>query len=471
MNVNQNIKSPKSSSKNSVSLLILKYFLTIFIISGILGFFSLFMIGIVDIRTGISTMNYDNTVSVFNGPLNQSAPSLNQISSDSQLYKENKFTPDMWNKFVENTFLTKTDAQVTIEVTWVKKGLTYQPSYKTQFYAKYNLENTLDTPSIVKFEFPFPDNINNGEISNAKLTVNGVEIKDAKNVVNPTYPPIYSPQTDPLPNTYYNGLVSTNGLKWEGSLPKKSNNVIEVQYDTVGMSYFNYEGIDNPKKSQDINFTMLIKGTRSYNISSGLSVDKKEFGDNFVKLSWNKTDLYSKPQISVNIGEKLNPSEQVARVYFTVVPIYMVMMSIIVFLAYKFAKPLAVFDVVFISILFGLFFPLFHYLSSFTIDPTMEIFAGMANVTDFSMSLYMAFAVAFVAIAGLIYYLIGRITNFKFSTKFIIPCLVLFIGFFPLVVTIPEYSILLVLIGVIALSVIVIQTRISLLKVKKDELN
>ena len=442
---------PNIKSFNKTTLII-KYIITIVIITGILGIFSLFMLQIVSFRNDIIMTNYDNAVELYNGPLNQTAPTLGEISSDSKITSEYQYTPDIWKKFVENSYLTKTDAQVTLEASFIKKGLSYQPTYKTQFYAKYNLENTLDQESLVKFEFPFPAGLNNGEISNAKLIVNGEEIKDAKNVV--TMPTGYYPEYG----------TNSNGLKWEGKLPKKSNNTIEVQYNTVGMSYFNYEGIDNPKKSQDINFTMIIKGTRNYNVSSGLSVDKKEFGDNFVKLMWSKENLYSKPLISVNIGEKLNPSEQVARVYFTVVPIYLVMISIVLFLAYKFAKPLGIFDVVLISILYALFFPLVHYLSSFTIDPTIEIFSGISNVSDFSMPLYLAFAIAFVIIAGLIYYYCGRLTNFKFSTKFIIPCLILFLGFFPLVVTIPEYSILLVLIGIIALSLIVIQTRIKLEK-------
>jgi uncharacterized membrane protein len=228
------------------------------------------------------------------------------------------------------------------------------------------------------------------------------------------------------------------------------------------MSYFSYEGIDNPKKSQDISLTMTINGTRSYNVVDGLSVDKKEFGDNFVKLTWDKKDLYSKPQVSVSIGEKLNPSEQVARVYFTMVPIFMVMMSIVLFLAYKLSKPLAVFDIVLVSFLYAIYFPLIHYLSSFTIDPTIEVFSQIANVGEYSMPLYLAFAIAFAVIGGLIYYFVGRITSFKFSTKYMFPCLVLFLGFFPLVVTIPEYSILLVLVGVIALMFIILQTRIKL---------
>lgn len=398
--------------------------------------------------------NYISTSSVYNGPLTQSAPTLGKIESDSSLAKQYNYAPYIWQQFIENTSLTKTEAKVDMTANFVKKGLSYQPSYNTTFYAKYYLENSLDKESIIKFEFPFPSNIVNGEISNAVLKVNGEVIKDAKSVIVSTTKPTYEYDLT--------SKASWNGLKWEGKIAKNSTAVVEVQYNTVGMSYFTYQGIDNPKKSQDINLVMTINGTRSYNIASGLSVDKKEFGDNLVKLTWDKKDLFSQPEISVSIGEKLDPSEQVARVYFTVVPIFIFMISIILFLAYKFAKPLAVFDVVLVSFLYTLFFPLLHYLSSFTIDPTIEIFSSITNVGEFSMPLYMAFGIAFLIIGGLIYYFIGKVSGFKFSSKFIIPCLVLFLGFFPLVVTIPEYSILLVLIGVIALLFIVVQTRIKL---------
>jgi hypothetical protein len=409
------------------------------------------MLQIVSVRNGISLVNYSNTEMLYNGPLTQSSPTLGLIESDSTIAKEYNYSPDIWRQFVENTFLTKTEATVDLTANFVKKGLEYQPSYETKFYAKYYLENTLDKESIIKFEFPFPSNIVSGEISNAVLKVNGEIIKDAKNVVSTTY--VYDS---------YMPTSSVSGLKWEGKIAKQSTSIIEVQYETVGMSFFSYEGIDNPKKSQDINLVMTINGTRSYNVVNGLSVDKKEFGDNFVKLTWDKKDLFSKPQVSVSIGEKLNPSEQVSRVYFTMVPVFMVMISIVLFLAYKFSKPLGVFDIGIVSFLYAIYFPLIHYLSSFTVDPTIEIFSQIANVGEFSMPLYLAFAIAFVVIAGMLYYFVGRITSFKFSTKYMIPCLVLFLGFFPLVVTIPEYSILLVLVGLVALMFIVVQTRIKL---------
>jgi len=138
------------------------------------------------------------------------------------------------------------------------------------------------------------------------------------------------------------------------------------------------------------------------------------------------------------------------------------MISIVLFLAYKFSKPLGIFDIGIVSFLYAIYFPLIHYLSSFTVDPTIEVFSQIANVGEFSMPLYLAFLIAFIVIAGLVYYFVGRITSFNFSTKYIIPCLVLFLGFFPLVVTIPEYSILLVLVGLVALTFIVVQTRIKL---------
>jgi hypothetical protein len=145
-------------------------------------------------------------------------------------------------------------------------------------------------------------------------------------------------------------------------------------------------------------------------------------------------------------------------------PVYFVFISILSYMAYKFSKRLAIFDIGLITVLFTVFFPLIHYISSFTIDPTMEVFSSLSNVGYYSMPLYLAFLIAWLVAGGLMYYLIGKITNFNFSTRIGIPMIILFLGFFPLVVTIPEYSVLLMLIGVVALITIAIQTRIRLLQ-------
>src|SRR5690606_37137206 len=149
-------------------------------------------------------------------------------------------------------------------------------------------------------------------------------------------------------------------------------------------------------------------------------------GDNSVELVWNKPDLYSRPVVQVSVGDKLNPSTQVSRVYMTTAPVYFIFIIIILYLAYRFGKNrLTIFDMLLLTILFTVYFPLVHYLSSFTIDPTIEIFSNLKNVPTFSMSLYVAFGLPVIVIGGLMYYLLGRVSGFRFSSKFAITSIVL----------------------------------------------
>jgi hypothetical protein len=145
-------------------------------------------------------------------------------------------------------------------------------------------------------------------------------------------------------------------------------------------------------------------------------------------------------------------------------PLYIVAMTILLFLFYRFGKKLSLFDLVLMTVLYVLYFPLVHYLSSFTIDPTLEVFAVFDSVGYFSMPLYGAFAITWVMIGGLMFYLAARLSGVGFALKFLLPCLVLFLGFFPLVLTVPEYSILLTLVGITALVTIIIQSRLNLAK-------
>lgn len=446
------IQPPKKASPSTTALFI-QYLIAIIFFTVIIGIFSMVMIGVVNFRNEISSENYKEVSEIYNGPLKQSSPVLREIDSSDSFYISNKLNPDIIKKSLDNTFLKSTDAKVVLTTDYVKKGLVFQPSYKTSFNGRFVLENTSESESFVKFEFPLPSNFGVGEISNAKLIVDGKLISDAK-----------STSSNTNPNTYTYIEETTNVLLWTGKVEPKKEFTVEVSYDTVGLSYFQYDGIENSKRSQDFKFDLTINGTRAYNVVNGLSVSERNFGDNFVQLLWDKKDLYSKPMINVSIGDKLNPAEQVSRVYFIMTPIYFVFISILSFLAYKFAKKLSIFDIGLISVLYTVFFPLMHYISGFTIDPTMEIFSSISNVGFFSMPLYLSFLIAWLIVGGLMYYLIGKITDFKFSRKIGIPMLILFLGFFPLVVTIPEYSVLLLLIGVVALIAIAIQTRIKLMK-------
>ncbi|KKP85044.1 MAG: hypothetical protein UR87_C0061G0001, partial [candidate division CPR3 bacterium GW2011_GWE2_35_7] len=416
--------------------------------------FSLIMAGVASYRNNISSKNYSNTSRIYGGNLNQNAPLLDEIDSESKVYIENRLNDTQIKKYLENTYLTSTNGNVVITADFVKKGLSYQPTFKTDFQSKYILKNNLNEKSFISFEFPFPISSDTNEISNAKLIVNGQEIKNAKTKL--TY-------TDKFSN--YNEYNLTNnqldGFKWEGDIAANSETTVEVSYQTVGLSLFTYEGLENPKGSQDFNFEVKISGTRLYDVNQGLSVDRRNFGPDTVTLIWDKNDLYSKPLVSVQIGEKLNPSTQVSRIYFTMAPIYLVFITIILYLTFVFGKKTSLFDMFLITVLYIVYFPLIHYVSSFTIDPTIEIFSKMNRAIYYSMPLYLAFTISFLIIGGLIYYLLGKTSDFKFATKLGLPSLVLFLGFFPLVVTIPEYSMLMVIIGLVALIMIVLQVRLK----------
>ncbi len=436
--------------------LIIQYVIFTILFTLIIGVFSLIMSGISSYRNDIAASNYSGVEKVYNGPLSQSAPSLGMIMEDSMLYSERNLSYAQAKRYIENTTLQSTEAEVEMIADFVKKGLTYQPTYKTNFKATYILKNDLTEESIVTFQFPFPVNIDSQEISNARLLVNGEQVNNAKTKIT-------------LDNTqvgyeYYNMPTQIDGLKWEGKIPAGNEANVEVSYDTVGLSSFNYQGIETPKGAQDFRFKVNIAGTRSYDVIDGLSVSERVFGDNSVELVWDKPDLYSKPNIQVSIGDKLNPSSQVSRVYLTMAPVYFVFIIILLYLALRFgARKLSIFDMLLVTILFVVYFPFVHYLSSFTIDPTIEIFSNFSNVPQFSMPIYGAFILAGLVIGGLMYYLLGRIGGFRFSTKFAIPEMILALGFFPLVVTIPEYSMLLVIIGVIALLAIIVQVRVKML--------
>lgn len=453
-------------SKIKTSAVVGQYAVFVIIFTIIIGVFSLIMSEISRGRNDIYYSNRAATEMLYNGPIRQSAPSLGAITQDSELYSRNNLSIAQVRRFVENTTLKSTNAEVVMNTDFVKKGLTYQPTYQTSFSAEYLLKNELEEESVISFEFPFPVNVDSQEISNARLIVNGEQISNSKSKVKVATTSIPDPYIDPYYQTPSSGQAGqVDGLSWEGTIPADGEAVVLVSYDTVGLSTFDYQGIENPKGAQDFNFKVTINGTRSYNIVDGLSVTERNFGDNSVELAWNKPDLYSRPNVQVSIGDKLNPSTQVSRVYLTMAPVYFVFITILLYLAYRFGKnKLALFDMLLVTILFVVYFPLVHYLSSFTIDPTIEIFSSFKNVPNFSMPLYGAFLIAVLVIGGLMYYLLGKVSDFRFSTKFGIPAMILALGFFPLVVTIPEYSMLLVLIGVVALLAIIVQARVRTLQ-------
>jgi hypothetical protein len=399
-------------------------------------------------RGNVSDQAY-NDINYIYEPLRQDAPTLNSLSTDSYNYLKSKnvtnleYSATRIQDYLKNTNLTSTNGEVKVTAEFVKKGLTYQPAYKTEFKADYILKNDLNEESLISFDFPFPGDSITNEISNARLLVDGIEQSNSKSKIT----------------TQSN--ISVDGLKWEGKIPASGNVVITVSYNTVGLSRFQYQGFDNSKGSQDFNFRVDITGIRSYNVESGLSVDQRIFADNKVSLIWNKNALYSRPSVDISVGNKISPATQVSRVYATMPFIYLPFIIGLIYLAYRFGKKqMSILDMSIITILFGVFFPLFHYFTSFTIDPTIEIFSGL-NVSEYSMSLYTGFAAAFILIFLGFVYLVAKTQGFRFTLKYALPVFILSLAYFPLVSTLPEYFGLMSLLGIVFLIYIAIQVRLG----------
>jgi hypothetical protein len=421
--------------------------------------FSMFMSVVAAERSNIYAKNFGETETLYRGELSQAAPYLDNVSKDyivenklaaqlglseSDLKLEPKQFQERLRGITTNINIIKTAAEVNIDAEYIKKGLNFQPTFSTQFKADYVLKSSVNEVSVVSFQFPFPRNLAEGEMSNVTLVVNGVAVENAKTVISQDQ---YGAQAQ--------------GLKWEGKLGPNETVNISVSYATVGTSRFIYEGLENKIGQQDFDMVMHINGTRAYDLNSGLTITERKFGDNNVTLIWSKKNLYNTPSINVDVADKFMPSQQVSRIYVIMAPIYLVFMSILVWLGLRNNRRLQVKDFLFTTALFAIYFPLLHYVASFTIDPTIQVFSGINNIPQFSMPLYGAFAISLLIVGGLIIYLYQAVYSLKFALKNVAPTLLMMLGFFPLVVTVPEYSVLMMIIGLIAMLLIFIKSRLD----------
>ncbi len=412
------------------------------------------------------------------GAVKQMAPSLNAISSESDFYDryneevESEYgyslSPSVLADYVENTNLISTKGSVIIRIDQVKRGLRYEPAYSTAFVATYVLKNTLDTEAAVEFEFPFPADMLNKEINNALLLVDGVEQEKSVKVIESVTQEQIVPSTDPSYDynwsvPYYPENTAKSGLFWEGTIPAQGQREIEVRYNTVGLGNFSYAGMENPEGSQDLSFSVKIIGSRKYDNLGSLTIDSREYiqeGEQTgVILNWTKPDLFSAPHIEVSVAPRVNPSEHLSEIYVIMVPLYFAFASAVILMVSLLKKQFGGVDMVLLASLFTIFFPLLHYLVSFNIDPSADVLANYEGVVNFSMPLYGAFAIALGVIGSLMVYLLGRVSGWSFSLGVGLPLIIVFMAFFPLAMTLPEYKYLLALIGVVAILGVVVQMR------------
>lgn len=412
----------------------------------------------------------DQTSYNVGGIVEQSAPSLKAIDSDSSYYEYEveRYGPTIAEtnieEYAENTNLVSTKGDVTITVDSKKRGLRYEPTFKTEFSAVYVLENELEKEALIEFEFPFPENVRNKEINNANLLVDGVEQSDAvKREENGGYE--YDTFYDE--GYYYedDDVSYKSGLYWDGKVPAGGQVEIEVKYNTVGLSRFSYEGIENPEGSQDFEFDMTLVGSRKYNNEGSLSIDSKDYvtedGKSGMVLHWKKPDLFSKPEIQVSVATRVNPSKHLGAIYKIMTPLYIAFAGGLIVMLTLRKKKFGNVDMILVSVLFIVFFPFLHYLVSFNIDPSADILAGVGREIEFTMPLYGAFAIAYAVISGLIVYLVGRMTSARFTLAVTLPLTIVFMAFFPLAMTVPEYKGLLALIGTVSLLAVLVQMRVK----------
>jgi hypothetical protein len=464
MSLKSDVENQKDKSKiqtffGEIDKSILKYIAWGVLLTFVTFFCSVIMISITASRSLISDNNYYQTSRVYNGQLEQDAPTLNNVSYDLVEEKVSKneislsTTKDEAIKnYVQNAEIVSSNGDVLIKSEFVKKGLDYQPTFETNFQMDYVLKNKLDEKSLIAFEFPLPYDLDVSEMSDVILVVNGEEVENPKTKIL---------SKDYLDRNYktYPESAYIDGLKWEGELEPLGETNVTVKYTTKGLGQFVYTGFENTSGMQDFNLKLKIEGTRAYDVVSGLSTDKKEFSGDSVTLYWEKPNLFSSPNVNVLVADKLAPGDQVGRVYVIMTFIFITFFSLLVWFGYKFNKKPSIKDLLILTFLFLVYFPFLHYLTSFTVDPTMEVFAGFENVGYFSLSLYSAFGIALSIILGLMIYSQAIVHGLKYSLKTVLPTGLIMLGFFPMVITIPEYSILLSLVGLIILTFIFIQFR------------
>lgn len=439
-------------------------------------------------RVSINESIYGDTSYNVGGIMRQSAPLLNPLGSDNALfdalrvqYEEDygsELTEDVAESYVRNTHLVSTDGTVTLTLDLKKRGLTFIPTYTTDFSAVYLLKNTSEESVAVEFEFPFPGNIREKEITGAKLLVDGVEQENAartETVTESNYPGYdyglykyrdeYPYYEESVPLVTDESESTKTGLYWEGTIDAEETKEIEVRYHTVGLGQFSYEGLENPQGSQDFSFDVIVLGTRKYDNNGILTIDTKEYitqdGINGIVLSWDKPDLFSTPLIDISVAPRVDASEHLYEIYRIMVPLYLAFSFSVIFLVTIMKKEFGGVDMMILAVLFTVFFPFLHYLVSFNVDPSADVLAGYSGVVEFSMPLYGAFAVAFGVVGGMITYLFARVSGIRFALGIILPLIVVYLAFFPLAMTLPEYKYLLALVGVIAILGVFVQLRVG----------
>jgi hypothetical protein len=410
----------------------IKHFKTI--LKNIPLFITIAVISIASIAFGLRMINRsqgsfllekkNKIVSNWGGDLAQQSPQLNSY----QARKMVNILPDGEEEEttakgaeVNNVKILNSHIDAKLNMDYRRKGLTFFPTFVSNITAEYKLKN--ESEEVVESNFSFPLPTQNSLVWNAEIKVDGKE--------NETQ-------------------VSEKGLSWQGEIEPNQEKIITIKYSARGLNQFSYT-VSKTKGSQDFSMDLSVNGADKIDFPEGaLSPSKINERENGWDLSWKFDNVLSSPSITVKMFAKQNISDQIARLFWFVPLLLMGYIASLKGLAEFRKQKIKTFDLILLSALYTIFFPFVAYLVS--VFTRLSVFSGLG--------------IAFGVITPIILYFLQFLFDFKFVITRGLLLQLIFSGFFPVALLIPELTGLLAIIGVIVLLFITVELRRNYKKAK-----
>ncbi len=378
----------------------------------------------------------DVVTSNWGGSLNQTAPSL-KIKSNYQVRKpvteEDQLKSDeesssyilpSQQKLTSNIKILSSKIDAKLNMDHRRKGLTYFPTYVTNFNAQYIIENQNEEEVEATMNFPLPGK--NSLVWNVGITSQGSE---------------------------EGATITSHELSWSGTLQPQEQKTIEVVYAARGLDQFTY-ALANTKGLQDFELNVDVTGAEKVDFPEGaLSPSVTEEKDHGWNLTWKFNQVLTSPEITVKLFAKRNISQDVARLFWFAPILLTAVYASIWGLNQLENKSIKVFDWGLIGALYIMFYPLLAYLVS--VVDQLNVFQGLA------------ISAATISIISL--YLYHYLYNVKFTLTKGVLLQIIFLGFFPIALLMPQLTGLMAVIGAIFILTVIVQLRKNLIrnKVKK----
>jgi hypothetical protein len=315
---------------------------------------------------------------------------------------------------VHNVRTLSSEINGELNMDYRRKGLTYFTTFVSQISAQYQLKNESDEEVNTEFFFPLP--------TEESLVWNAaIEVNDSQG----------------------DTTVNEQGLTWEGSMSPQEEKQIIIKYSARGLDQFSY-ALNKSNGPQDLTMNLSINGAEKIDFPQGaLSPSSIIERDNGWDLSWQFNKVLSSPSITVKMFAKQNISDQIARLFWFVPILLIGYILSLKGLAHLRQQRLTNFDYILLSALYTIFYPFLAYLVS--VFAELNLFSGLA--------------LAFAAITPIVLYLQQYLFDLKFTLTKGILLQLIFTGFFPVALLIPELTGLLAIGGTIVLLAIIVQLR------------